>query len=738
VVERQAGRPPVSQIEYTPEQQKAIDMAAGRLRRGIPLTTLFGSAGTGKTTVAKAIAAAVGAGVAFCAPTGKAALVLQRKGVPATTVHSLIYRPVGVSEKYLESLNEKLEKETDEAKRDLLREEITELLAALASPSFYKRDYLEEEPQAIILDESSMVSGQMLDDLMSFGVPVLALGDPAQLPPVNATTPLSEANFVPTIMLTTPHRFAECSPVHYFAMRVRDRGVSGVDSWRQGSGLNLVPSFDLPGEKLLRFDQVICGRNATRMRLNLVMRNALGKPVDEIDDDDRLVCLRNDPRLGLVNGEQYTVKELVEDLHVPESKLMRIEGFTAEGIFPLFAWAYAITCHKCVDDQTQIFTTEGWKNHDDLCEGDMALTLNPDTQLSEWQPVRAVHCYDVENEQLLSIEAESHSSLTTLNHRWAVRGAHGKTVWRTSEHLRDNPSGYHGIFKAAHHAGFPDTPKHTDAFVELVAWFWTEGSVYTSKGTKIGAVKIQQSQTVNPEKVARIRAALVAEFGSPRRLGRWTTTDPGWSESVRTMTQATKNGGKVYPERTFEYVTFSLNNAAGSALQECAPDCSVTSEFLLSLTKSQLELFIHCSILGDGTVDGEHASIRQGSRERLEAFQFACVLAGYSTVIRRDANGTTWSFRLKKGQILNPRSDRWSQAMKTVSYTGVVWCPQTANGTWLAKRNETTYFTGNSQGSEWPTVVVLDESSTFGVHADQWLYTAITRAADKVVVLRSN
>lgn len=346
MVERQAGRPPVNQIEYTPEQQKAIDMAAGRLRRGIPLTTLFGSAGTGKTTVAKAIAAAVGAGVAFCAPTGKAALVLQRKGVPATTVHSLIYRPVGVSEKYLESLNEKLEKETDEAKRDLLREEIAELLAALASPSFYKRDYLEEEPQAIILDESSMVSGQMLDDLMSFGVPVLALGDPAQLPPVNATTPLSEANFVPTIMLTTPHRFAERSPVHYFAMRVRDRGVSGVDSWRQGSGLNLVPSFDLPGDKLLRFDQVICGRNATRMRLNLVMRNTLGKPVDEIDDDDRLVCLRNDPRLGLVNGEQYTVKELVEDLHVPESKLMRIEGFTAEGIFPLFAWAYAITCHK--------------------------------------------------------------------------------------------------------------------------------------------------------------------------------------------------------------------------------------------------------------------------------------------------------------------------------------------------------------------------------------------------------
>lgn len=40
-----------------------------------------------------------------------------------------------------------------------------------------------------------------------------------------------------------------------------------------------------------------------------------------------------------------------------------------------------------------------------------------------------------------------------------------------------------------------------------------------------------------------------------------------------------------------------------------------------------------------------------------------------------------------------------------------------------------------SQGSQWDSVLVLDESRSFGEHADRWLYTAITRAAEKVTVV---
>lgn len=41
-----------------------------------------------------------------------------------------------------------------------------------------------------------------------------------------------------------------------------------------------------------------------------------------------------------------------------------------------------------------------------------------------------------------------------------------------------------------------------------------------------------------------------------------------------------------------------------------------------------------------------------------------------------------------------------------------------------------------SQGSEWGRVVVVDESTTFREHAAQWLYTAVTRAAKRLVLVK--
>ena len=58
-----------------------------------PLFRLFGYAGTGKTTLAKHLAEDVDGKVLFAAFTGKAALVMRRKGCDgASTIHSLIYR----------------------------------------------------------------------------------------------------------------------------------------------------------------------------------------------------------------------------------------------------------------------------------------------------------------------------------------------------------------------------------------------------------------------------------------------------------------------------------------------------------------------------------------------------------------------------------------------------------------------------------------------------------------------
>ncbi len=41
-----------------------------------------------------------------------------------------------------------------------------------------------------------------------------------------------------------------------------------------------------------------------------------------------------------------------------------------------------------------------------------------------------------------------------------------------------------------------------------------------------------------------------------------------------------------------------------------------------------------------------------------------------------------------------------------------------------------------AQGSQWDKVVLFDESYAFREHRERWLYTAVTRAAEEIVVVR--
>src|SRR3984893_9736245 len=177
---------------WPPQQEAALKAVAQWLKRGEPqLFRLFGYAGTGKTTLAKKIAEDIDGGVAFAAFTGKAALVLRSKGCKeARTIHSLIYR---------------------------LRATDTQ------EPSFVLNDdSAVTNSSLVIIDECSMVDVELGRDLLSFGKPVLVLGDPAQLPPVKGGGFFTEGP--PDVMLTEVHRQAVDNPIIKMSMLVREGG----------------------------------------------------------------------------------------------------------------------------------------------------------------------------------------------------------------------------------------------------------------------------------------------------------------------------------------------------------------------------------------------------------------------------------------------------------------------------------------------------------------------------------
>ena len=330
---------------FTPHQDAALKAAAAWLaarpgRKGVPLVfRLFGYAGTGKTTLARHLAEGVDGKVLYAALTGKAALVMRNKGCNgASTIHSLIYRT---------------RERDDEA------------------PSFELWDDAPaSRAQLIVIDECSMVDEELGRDLMSFGVPLLVLGDPAQLPPVQGAGFFTEAE--PDAMLSEVHRQAQGDPIVRLSMQVRagERLEAGTYGQTQ-----VVRRADLDPERVMEADQILVGRNATRRAYNARMRERLGFDSALPLAGDRLVCLRNNKKKGLFNGGLWQVAEsspprrgLVKLRIVPEEDpaatpmkvTIRAECFT--GGIENFDWAsrkrydefdfgYVLTVHKAQGSQ---------------------------------------------------------------------------------------------------------------------------------------------------------------------------------------------------------------------------------------------------------------------------------------------------------------------------------------------------------------------------------------------------
>ncbi len=264
--------------QFTPHQDAALTAVADWLKAKPgagdtpPVFRLFGYAGTGKTTLAKHIAEGVDGEVKYAAFTGKAASVMRGKGCHgASTIHSLIYR-------------------TRESGEEI--------------PSF---DLWDEAPASkadlMIIDECSMVDAELGRDLLSFGVPLLVLGDPAQLPPIQGGGFFTEAE--PDAMLTEVHRQAQDDPIVRLSMDIR--AGEYLEPGRYGE-TEVVAKADLDPQRVLDADQVLVGRNATRRAYNGRMRERRGFEDTMPEAGDKLVCLRNNRKKALFNGGLWTVK----------------------------------------------------------------------------------------------------------------------------------------------------------------------------------------------------------------------------------------------------------------------------------------------------------------------------------------------------------------------------------------------------------------------------------------------
>lgn len=357
--------------ELERKQEEGDDYIPGIFR-------IFGYAGVGKTFFTKYAIKKLQESlkryirVHYSAFSGKACLVMERNGMAARTIHSTIYKVVTPDKEHALELQKQIKAALDNDERKRLDKELKEA----ESLGFI----LNEDDDAplrgadlYVLDECSMVNEEMLNDILSFKVPLLVLGDPGQLPPVEGTGALM--NEKPNVFLDEVMRQAADNPIIQLSMMARHGSFLPKRTW--GDKAKHVSHFDMTNEEMKTADQILVGKNATRTVINKRVRSLLGREGRYPVVGDKLICLKNNRELGIYNGLICTVvKQLDEyDLSIMyeledetgrkfTTKVLRLhfDEYFTPGVVKNAKWwdkkgadefdyGYAITVHKSQGSQ---------------------------------------------------------------------------------------------------------------------------------------------------------------------------------------------------------------------------------------------------------------------------------------------------------------------------------------------------------------------------------------------------
>lgn len=257
-------------MTLTDKQEKGLRLAISRYKNKEPFTVIAGYAGSGKSTLVQFIIQELHipeSKIAYVAYTGKAALVLKSKGCPgATTAHKLLYHTTELPD---------------------------------GTFIHVPKDKPDKAYKLIVVDEISMLEKEQWDILMRWGIHVICLGDPFQLPPI------SQENHVldhPHIFLDEIMRQAQDSEIIRLSMDIR---AGKPLTLSKGKDVWVVPKETVSDRILTTADIVLCGKNATRYYLNQrIRRNVWGEQYkDEPIEGDKIICLKNYWNKGdLANG----------------------------------------------------------------------------------------------------------------------------------------------------------------------------------------------------------------------------------------------------------------------------------------------------------------------------------------------------------------------------------------------------------------------------------------------------
>jgi len=336
---------------------------------------------------------------------------------------------------------------------------------------------------------------------------------------------------------------------------------------------------------------------------------------------------------------------------------------------------------NCLDAETEALTKRGWIKGFDLTLEDEILTKNIDTGYLEWQKPTDLKFYPDYEGPLVEFKTKNFSAISTPDHRWMVYNkATGKNECRITDKI--SVYGDTRIHRTGNYIA-PTEEIFNDDFVEIVGWYLTDGSgKSTERKTVENYIQVQifQSERANLEKVKKIEKAL-------------TSLDMISSTHLDIDTELRR---------------FHLKREHAEKIFNMFPNRILNTEFLLKLTKSQLNILLNTMIDGDGCRSGGKIRFHTKSKESADLFQMLCTLNNLSSTCNyRDMSKYQPKSKklknvpkMKHIYIVNVLKRDKVQIQKKHKKTYIskepIWCPIVPNTYFVARREAQVFITGNT------------------------------------------
>ena len=340
-------------------------------------------------------------------------------------------------------------------------------------------------------------------------------------------------------------------------------------------------------------------------------------------------------------------------------------------------------CVNCVDFETEILTTSGWKKYNEVNENDTILSYNLNTDKIEVDTVNKVFIYNSTHD-VVEFKHQNFSAVSTKEHRWVTKLSGKKARFVTTELICKHKWPDYPILKIADN-NLPNNVNISNSELKLLAWMMTDGSYTTLEHSY--NVRLYQS----------------CKKAKNKQL---------YEDMIQTLNDMNYKYNDVSRKDNYHEIYVNMCDFT-NWVRATFPDKHLTFDFVSTLSQSQCCILMQEMLRCDGSNDANKGRwMCLSNKEECDVFQYICCKAGYATHASVRTDYTKHYGNVGNGyvQATKPtycvsvhnrkRIHVYDNHKQYKQVTGV-WCVNTGNGTWIARRNGYVYITGNSrvQGS---------------------------------------